>query len=703
MKQVLRRVIDRKGKIQLSELPTPMVGDNQVLISTHYSLISSGTELGTINKDPIEMAKLTLQDPWLRNEVKSLIFGGSMNETVDIIKNELYLLRMFGYSGAGIVLDKGKNISDVQVGDRVAYAAQGHAEQVSAFANHVVKVPTDVDMKHAAFVTVGAIALQGVRRADVRLGEWIVVYGLGLVGQLTVQLLQAAGAQVIGVDISDARIELAKKAGLQYAINSKDQDVVQAVLALTAAKGVDSTLICAVSSDPVIANNAMKMTRKQGKVVFVGIVKMELERKPFFINELDLRFSRAYGPGSYDDSYERGRTDYPYQYVRWTEKRNLQEVIRLMEVGRLNMAPLIDKVFPIEQAQDAFNSLTDGSMKSVAALLSYPQITEIKKTVRIAKVKSPVRRDKINVGIIGVGNFARNYHIPNLVRSGGFNIKYIASATGTNAASSASLYPVENITSDYTEILRDPEVDLVLIATRHDTHAGMAIEAAKAGKHIFVEKPVVTNTEELAQLVETIAQNGVHFMAGYNRRYSPLAAMALKYVVRRPLSVRYTVNIKDLPDSHWTLDPEEGGGRLLGESGHFFDLMNYFIQSKPIDISACSYPISNDVKTGLFNFSVQVKYENSSIATLLYTSMGGAKVPRERVELFCGDNYVEIVDFKKLLVNNRKKAKAKGMGHLDELKHLQERLIKGQFSTAEEVESTLMADLICIKAQEQLG
>lgn len=702
MKQVLRRVIDPKGRIQVRELPTPLVGDNQVLISTHFSLISSGTELGTINKDPIEMAKLTLQDPWMRNEVKSLVFGGNINETVDVIKNELFLLRMFGYSGTGVALATGKNISDIHVGDRVAYAAQGHAEQVSAYANHTVKVPAEVDLRHAAFVTVGAIALQGVRRADVKLGEWVVVYGLGLVGQLAVQLLIAAGARVIGVDISESRINLAKECGLKFAVNSKDCDPVQAILSLTDAKGADSTLICAVSSDPSIANNAMKLTRKQGQVVFVGIVKMDLERKPFFHNELDLKFSRAYGPGSYDDAYERGRIDYPYEYIRWTEKRNLEEVIRLMQIGRLNVEPLIDHVYPIEQAQTAFDSLSDGSMRSVAALLSYPQLTEVKRTIHIAKVKPAVQKDQINVGLIGVGNFARNYHVPNLNRVNGFKIKYLASASGTNAASSAALYPVDSLTSDYTEVLNDPEVDLVMVATRHDTHAKIAIEAARAGKHIFVEKPVVTKLEELEELVDAVTQNGVHFMAGYNRRYSPLSARALSYVTRQPLFVRYTVNIKDLPDSHWTLDPVEGGGRLMGESGHFFDLLNYFTQSSPVDVAATSFPIGENIKTGLFNFSVQVKYENGSIGSLLYTSMGGASIPRERVELFCGDRYVVIEDFKRFYLNGKRKLVGKGIGHLEELKVLATRLKGGDFAGREEVERSLMADWICIKAHEQL-
>lgn len=703
MKQVFRRVIDSKGKIKIEELPTPLVGDDQVLISNHYSLISSGTELGTINKDPLEMVKLTLQDPWMRNEVKNLIFAGSLNEKIDIIKNELYLLRMFGYSGAGIVIGKGKNIQDIKIGDKVAYAAQGHAEQVSAYANHVVKVPDSVDLRHAAFVTVGGIALQGIRRADVKLGEWIVVYGLGLVGQIAVQLLLAAGAKVIGIDISPSKIELARKIGLKYAVNPSDEDVIDAVLKITNGKGGDSTIICAVSKDPVIANNAMKITRKQGKVVFVGIVKMDLERKPFFHNELDLSFSRAYGPGSYDDVYEKGRVDYPYEYVRWTEKRNLEEIIRLIEDQKIDLELLIDSEFPIEDAQLAFTKVKNNELKSAAILLSYPGQTEIKKTVITKRTDKVVGKDIINVGVIGAGNFTRNYHIPNLNRIKGFHIRAIASATGLNAASSAKLYPVDYITTDYHELLNDKEIDVIIVATRHDTHTKIAIDAAKAGKHVFVEKPVVTSLEDLELLKSAIIENDVHLMAGYNRRYSPISIAAQKHITQHPIMVRYTVNIQHLPDSHWTLDSLEGGGRLMGESGHFFDLINFFVKSKPIEVQAMSLPVNEDSKTGLFNFVVQVKYENNSIGQLIYTSMGGPKLPREFVEIFCGNKIVELSDFKKLYVNKSKKMVSGGMGHVQELEYLLDKLKNGIPPTVENLDNTLDADWICIKAQEQLN
>ena len=414
MRQVGRRVIDRKGIISIENMPTPNLGENQVLISTHYSLISSGTELGTLEKTPVELAKQTLQDPWMRSAVKNLVFSSGPRQTVNTIRNELTLFRQIGYSGSGIVIDKGKHIHDIGIGDRVAFAGQGHAEQVAAHANHVVKVPESVSLKHAAFVTVGAIALQGTRRSLCQVGDWVVVYGLGLVGQLTAQILLAAGARVIGIDVNESRIELSRELGLRYSVNPDKDDVVDAALRMTSGKGADAAIICAVSKDPVIANNAMKMTRKQGRVVFIGIVKMDLERMPFFLNELDLAFSRAYGPGSYDEAYEKARIEYPYQYVRWTEKRNLAEVIRLVEEERIKIEPLIDSVHLLDEAQIAFDKIRSGNMESVAILLSYRQAQEKEIKVQIGTKRPPRKKDIINVGVIGAGNFTRNVHIPNL-------------------------------------------------------------------------------------------------------------------------------------------------------------------------------------------------------------------------------------------------------------------------------------------------
>jgi predicted dehydrogenase/threonine dehydrogenase-like Zn-dependent dehydrogenase len=699
MRQVIRRVVDRKGRVSLREVPTPHVGDNQVLVSVRFSLISSGTELLSVSKSPVELARQTLKDSWMRAAVKNLLLSYGIRQTIDVIRNELFLWRTIGYSGAGVVIAKGRNVDHVRVGDRVAYAGQGHAEQVAASSNHVVAVPDGVELRHAAFATVGAIALQGVRRAECAIGEWAVVYGLGLVGQLTAQILRAAGVRVIGVDLSETRLSLASQCGVLDLVNASTSDPVDSVLRITGGKGADCTVICAFSREPVIANNAMKMTRKQGRVVFVGLVKMDLERMPFFLNELDLRFSRAYGPGSYDESYEKGRTDYPYHYVRWTESRNLAEVLRLVGEGVLKLEPLIDDVLPIERVQEAFDRIRTGNMKSVALLLSYPGVGETRTKVELLPRKARRPGDKVRAGVIGVGNFIRNIQLPNLSRLHSFNIRALCSASGLSAAAFSERFGASYVTTDYREVLADPDVDMVIIATRHDMHARIAIEAAKAGKHILLEKPVAMTMADLEAVKAAVTEAGVCFMVGYNRRYSHAAKLAAKYITHRPVMIKYTVNVRNLPADHWTLDPVEGGGRLIGESEHFFDLMNYFADSRPVDVQALSLPLSAESKESMLNFMVQVRYGNGSLGQLTYTNMGGPRLPRERVELFCGDRHVEIIDFKRVLVNGRTVSRKADMGHLAELEAFLELMGGGRLQSCEEAFS---ASAVVLKASELL-
>ncbi|MFC1524203.1 bi-domain-containing oxidoreductase [Thermodesulfobacteriota bacterium] len=707
MQQVFRRVIDKKGKIQVTEVPAPNCGPDQVLVASRYTIISTGTEGATLSKTFPELVKQTLQDPWMRNAVKNLILGASPVTSKNIVMDELTQLRAIGYSGSGVALEVGTNIQGIKPGDRVAFAAQGHAEIVAPSANLTIPIPDEVSFEDAAFVTLGGIAMQGVRRAEIQLGERVAVLGLGLVGQIAAQLVHAAGGHVIGVDINDQRLQDLKQI-IPHAdvINSRENDPVQGVISLTGGFGADAVIICAGSKEPIIANQAMKMSRKQGRVVFVGIVKMDLERMPFFRNELDLRFSRAYGPGSYDRDYDTGRIDYPQHYIRWTEERNLAEFLRLIREGRVNVQPLIGGTFPVEQAQEAFDKVTQGSLETgIAALLEYPQTQEkaAEQTIYSPKPIAP-STGKIRVGIIGCGNFTRSTHLPNLQGNSNFHISAIATATGVSAASLIEKYGAAYNTSDYRKIINDPEIDAVLIATRHNLHGPIACEALQAGKHVFVEKPAVLTREQFHDIDRAIRDSDRIYMVGYNRRYAPLAVeLKSRLTPALPFIARYQVCVPEIPADHWTLNSVEGGGRLIGEAEHFFDFINFLADRAPDEVTArCILLESQDIATQ-YNFSVEVNYSNHALGDINYTSYGAPGTPRETVTVYQGGKTFILEDYKKLFSGAGKKTTARNqfgdMGHKAELAHFAS-LIQGKTPYAPQ--EALAAAEISLSALEWL-
>ena len=708
MKQVLRRVIDKQGKICIEDIPAPVCGPDQVLVSTRYTLISSGTELATLKKTPGELVKQTIEDPWMRNAVKGTLASGGIKNTLDRVFDELYLYRVLGYSGAGIAIEVGKNVHHIRPGDPVAFAAQGHAEIVAPYKNHVVKVPDEMDLKHAAFVTVGGIALQGIRRAQVSLGEYVVVIGLGLVGQITAQLLLAAGIQVIGIDVDQKCLDIAGQLGVKHLIHAKEYNPVEKVISITEGQGADVTMITAGSSQKIIANQAMQLTRKQGRVVFVGIVKMELERKPFFLNELDLCFSRAYGPGSYNNAYEKGRVDFPYEYIRWDISRNLKEFIRLVDEKRIDLNALISEVCPFDQAQGIFEKIKNHQLGSVAAVLSYAPSPDTERMTVIHRAASPIKKSSgtVNVGVVGVGNHTRGVMLPLFQSIKGYRLAALCSASGTTAASVAKKYQVDFVTSDYKEVLNHQDIDMVFIATRHNLHAQIAIEAAQAGKHILVEKPMAMSLDELERVASAVRAAEVRFAVGHNRRYSRVITAVKKEISDFPLIMRYTVSIKHLPATHWTLDPVEGGGRLLGESDHFFDLFNYFAASKPVDVRGHCIRYVDQTAASQFNFMVQIQYENQSMAQLLYTSRAHASLPRERLEIFVNGKVVQINDFKSCEIISDTPASRKmgtaDMGHKKELEEFL-KLVKGEASEMAGLEDGYRATWIALKAMESMA
>src|SRR5260221_2001462 len=463
MKQVFRRVIDRRGRVMIADLPAPHVGQEQILVQSHYSLISSGTEMGTLSKTPAELVRQTISDPWMRHVVKQTVLATGPSQTARRVWHEMITPREIGYSGAGTVLALGDHVEGFEIGQTVAYAASGHAEVAAPFVSHVVPVPGSVDLRHAAFVTVGGIAIQALRRADLKFGETVAIYGLGLVGQLAASIAKAAGCVVVGIDINPKANELAAATAAAMTANPSDPEWKRRILDFTGKNGVDATVICASSDSPDVINSAMEITRRQGRVVLVGYVKLDIHPKNFLYREIDLRYSRAYGPGSYHAGYEKGRVDYPFGYVRWTEKRNLEEFIRLVAAGAVNPEPLIAGVYPVERAQEPFDAIREKTLPGVAALISYGSDPDRSRTIEVNP--RPKRDRKVWISLIRLGNHVLGMHLPNLKSLRDVEIRGIASATGRNASVAAQGLGATMITTDVGELLADEGTDAGMIGS----------------------------------------------------------------------------------------------------------------------------------------------------------------------------------------------------------------------------------------------
>jgi predicted dehydrogenase/threonine dehydrogenase-like Zn-dependent dehydrogenase len=707
MKQVVRRVIDRKGHIQVEEVPVPKAGPYEVLIDVRYSAISSGTEMATLNRTLPELVRQTLADPWMRQAVKNVVSSGGVIGTADRVHDELIAYRLIGYSGVGIALRVGAEVGHVSAGDRVAFSGQGHAEVVSASRNQVVRVPGGLEFSEAACATVGAIALQGVRRAGVQIGETVAILGLGLVGQLAFQLAQAAGAYCIGVEPDKKRRDLAEQIGIHEVVDPNQEDAVVRVLKATANLGADRVLICASGQDPSVANDALKMCRAQGRVAVVGIVPMALERMPFFRRELDFVFSRAYGPGPFDDDWETGRIEYPEQYVRWDARRNMEAFLALVAAGRVKVAPLISGTFPVHQAQTAYDAVYEGA--SMASLLSYePFVGELEGQRRVPTKSSlwirPLARDTVRLGLVGCGNFSRSVLLPELNKIRAARIHAIAAASGLNAKPMAKKYGAAYVTTEADELFADAEVDAVVIATRHHLHTELAKKALEAGKHVLVEKPMAMNAEDAVALSELAKDSGRHLIVGHNRRYAPLTRKLLDARPPGPAMMQYVMSIRPLPVDHWTLNKVEGGGRLLGESDHFFDILNLFADSDPQNVLSSAYVSESQEMHESCNFMVQIRYANGSIGTLVYTDMAHPSFPNERLEVFCGGCVLRLEDYARAEVLGKEGWKTKGRvekGHAQELRNFVE-VILGRAEPIATAEDGLAATLVAQAASRSI-
>lgn len=676
----MRQVLIRKGQLLLANVPSPLVEPGSVLVEVAYSLISTGTELSSVQSSGQSLVKKALEQPEKIRKLWDHLRSQGIQKTIAKVQGQLDLASPLGYSCSGIVIQVGEDITDIRPGDRVACAGAGianHAEIVLVPRNLTVKVPDGCSLQDAASMTLGAIAMQGVRRADLRLGEVVAVIGLGLLGQITVQLLKAAGCKVIGVDLSERRVSLAKHLGADAAFCPTEVNIINEIRHMTGDHGVDATIITAASTGNALVQQAMEITRKKGRVVIVGAVGLGLNRSPFYEKEIDFLISCSYGPGRYDDQYEKKGADYPFAYVRWTENRNMQEYLHLVTDGKVQLSQILEREYELSDVSKAYEELQSGTEKPLGVLLRYPfedKDAQIQKLGTRLVLHDRTENGRIRIAVIGAGSFARGMHLPNLQKlSDLYHIRAIVSSTGLNAKTTAEQFGADYASTNYQDVLDDPQVDAVLICTRHNLHAQQAMRAARAGKAILLEKPMALNQDELDQLTAVLQETGVPFMVGFNRRYSPAAQRIREIVTERtnPLMIYYRMNAGYLPADHWT-QTEEGGGRMIGEACHIFDLFQYVVGVPVVEVNSTAItPQTGHIMAG-DNITVTLRYEDGSVATLLYTALGSPDLSKEYMEIYVDNKVLTLDDYHDLRVYGAPMkgwtASSPEKGHLQELK-----------------------------------
>lgn len=644
----------KSGKMEILEVPFPTMNDNQILVRNLFSVVSAGTEGKTVSdarKGYIAKAKSRQKELKM---VINMVKSQGLSDTYKFVMNKLEAASPLGYSCAGEVIAVGKNIHDIKIGDYVACGGQGafHAEIVSVEKNLCVKVPKEVSLKEASFATIASIAMQGVRQADVRIGEYVAVIGLGLVGQITIQLLNAAGIKTIGIDINPAQVALAKENGASVAICRNQSGIESIINESTNGYGVDAVIITAGTSslDPV--EFAGTIARKKGKVIVVGAVPTGFSRAEYYKKELELKMSCSYGPGRYDSNFEEKGIDYPYGYVRWTENRNMQAFVELLASGKVNLKHLITHEFTLDNAPDAYQMIVDKSEPFIGIVIKYDEDKEIDdKKVEISHVE--YKPQDVNVAFIGAGNFAQGTLLPRLVKMEDVHFVGVMSAHGNNSRYVAGKYHFNYCTDKSDELLKDDNVNTVFVCTRHNLHAQYVIDAIGAGKNVFVEKPLAMNCEELEAVKEayTINMGNNRLMVGFNRRFSPAVQQIMKtFTPEQPKAINIRVNAGVVPKDNWNHDREIGGGRIIGEGCHFIDLAMYIAGSKVKTVSAKALQNADHLNDTV---CVSLSFENGSIASISYFSNGNKNVSKEQIEVFCDGTVAQINDFVSLTISGR--------------------------------------------------
>lgn len=658
----MKQILLKRGGAVVETVPAPIVGEKAILVGVHYSCVSVGTESSGLAAVNTQIYKRALRRPKAVQQVFQMLRNEGLSNTIGRVRGILDTGHPTGYSAAGVVLAVGNEVEGFKVGDRVACGGAGianHAEVINVPVNLAVHVPDTVQLQDASTVILGAIALQGVRRATPTLGETIGVVGLGVLGQLTVQLLKASGCRVIGADLSPSRTSAAQACGMDHGVDPTD--FAERIRWLTDGVGVDAVLVTAATPSHEVISQALQACRRKGRVVLVGDVGLNLRREDLYPKEIDFLISTSYGPGRYDPYYELEGQDYPLAYVRWTENRNMAAYVALLADGKINLPALNPQVTAIDQAPALYRELgTESENKPLLSLLSYPGNTEVGKanTILVGPLTAPLT-GKIGVAIIGAGSFAQEMHLPNLVKlRDDFSIRWVISRTGSTAWSAAKRFQIPNAGTDWEVVLADPDVHLVLIATRHDLHADMALQALRAGKHVLVEKPLSMTRSGLEAIKAFYAapEDGKPIlMTGFNRRYSPPIRHIRQLLqgTGGPMMISYRVNAGYLPPDHW-VHGREGGGRNIGEACHVYDLFGCLTQAKPIGLQAAALTRCPGGTRANENFSATLRYADGSLATLMYSALGAKSYPKERMEIYADGSVISLDDYRSVVVEGRK-------------------------------------------------
>ena len=664
MKQIIQNL--KSGETILEEVPAPIIKKGHVLVKTTRSLVSLGTEKMLVEFGKANLIDKARQQPDKVKQVLDKIKSDGLTPTLEAVFNKLDTPLPLGYCNVGQVIGVGEGVKSFNMGDRVA-SNGNHAEIVSIPENLVAHIPEGVTDSEAVFTVIGSIGLQGIRLIEPTMGETFVVYGLGLIGLVTAQLLKANGCKVIGIDLDNEKCKLAESWGVITLNPAKGDDPIQATKAITKGVGVDGVIITASTKSNEIVHASAEMCRKRGRIILVGVVGLNLSRADFYEKELSFQVSCSYGPGRYDDEYEQHGKDYPLPYVRWTEKRNFETILEAIASNKLDVNPLITEEIDLADFSRIYGDMK--ASKSIASILRYSEDISVERVVEITKVPTI---NELAIGIIGAGNFTQMTVLPSFKKRIG-HVKYIASASGLSGTSLAKKYGIPFSTSDYKEIINDKTVNLVIITTRHDKHAEVSLEALAANKNVFVEKPLALNLQDLEKIKESYQKNDGQIVVGYNRRFSPYIVKAKELLGDNPepMNIVGTLNAGFIPQDVWVQDMKVGGGRIIGEACHYIDLMIFLTGSKVVSIVMNSLGVNPMENTD--NATILLKFENGSQGTINYFANGSKAYSKERFEIFYQN--------KTLIMDNFKSLKGFGFNGFKSKKGTQDKGHKQQFES----------------------